>query len=128
MTSLVEALGAKRVLEPQGALPQAARRLDATAPMQSYEIEIAVDTLCVDSSSFRQLVEAGGGDPAKVRDAIVAIVAERGKMYNPVTGSGGILTGTVSAVGEEYPDPPAVGARVVTMNSLTVTPLRLESV
>jgi L-erythro-3,5-diaminohexanoate dehydrogenase len=128
MTSLVEAFGARRVIEPPGALPQAALRLDTAAPVQPYEIEIAVDTLCVDSSSFRQIVEAGDRDPARVRQAILDIVAARGKMYNPVTGSGGILTGTVWAVGDDFPDPPAIGSRVVTMVSLTVTPLRLETV
>ena len=128
MTSLVEALGARRVIEPPGALPQAALRLDAAAPVQPYEIEIAVDTLCVDSSSFRQIVEASDRDPARVRQAILDIVAARGKMYNPVTGSGGILTGTVRTVGDDFPDPPAIGSRVVTMVSLTLTPLRLATV
>ena len=33
---------------------------------------------------------------------IVEIVAARGKMHNPETDSGGILTGTVAAVGERY--------------------------
>ena len=103
MTSLIEALGAERVLEPPGALPQAALRLDATMPMQPYEIEIGVDTLCVDSSSFRQLVESNDRAPVKVGEAILRIVSERGKMYNPVTGSGGILTGTVHAVGDRFP-------------------------
>jgi len=58
----------------------------------------------------------------------MAIVTERGKMHNPVTGSGGILTGTIRAVGEDYPDPPPIGARVVPLASLTLTPLKLESV
>lgn len=128
MSSLIEALGIKRVLEPHGALPQAALRLDASLPMQSYEIELEVDTLCVDSTSFRQLVESNDRDPVKVGEAILRIVAQRGKMHNPVTGSGGILTGTVRAVGETFRDPPPVGARIVTMISLTLTPLRLESV
>jgi L-erythro-3,5-diaminohexanoate dehydrogenase len=128
MSSLIEALGAKRVLEPPGALPQAALRLNAGLPMQPYEIELDVDTLCVDSTSFRQLVESNESDPEKVGQAILTVVAERGKMHNPVTGSGGILTGTVSAAGKTYEDPPAVGARIVTMASLTLTPLRLESV
>jgi L-erythro-3,5-diaminohexanoate dehydrogenase len=128
MTSLIEALGAKRVLEPPGALPQAALRLDTTLPMQPYEIELDVDTLCIDSSSYRQLVESGGRDPVKVGTAILQIVRERGKMHNPVTGSGGILTGTVRAVGVAYPEPPPVGSRVVTMVSLTLTPLRLAAV
>jgi L-erythro-3,5-diaminohexanoate dehydrogenase len=128
MISLDEALGAKRVMEPAGALPQAALRLDATTPLQPYEIEIAVDTLCIDSSSFRQIVEASEREAVRIRQAILGIVAERGKMYNPVTGSGGILTGTVRAAGDDVPDPPAIGSRVVTMVSLTLTPLRLESV
>lgn len=127
-SSLIEALGTKRVLEPLGALPQAAVRLDMTLPLQRYEIEIAVDTLALDSTSFRQLGEANDHDPVRIGEAILRIVADRGKMHNPVTGSGGILTGTVRAVGDAYPDPPAVGARVVTLASLTLTPLRLEAV
>jgi L-erythro-3,5-diaminohexanoate dehydrogenase len=128
MSSLIEALGTRRVLEPPGALPQAAQRLDATLPMQPYEIEVAVDTLCVDSTSFRQLVEAGDRDPVKVGEAVRRIVAGRGKMHNPATGSGGILTGTVRGVGESFRDPPEVGLRIVTLASLTLTPLRLDSV
>ncbi len=128
MTSLIEALGATRVLEPPGALPQAAHRLDLAKGLQPFEIEIDVDTLCVDSSSYRQLVEASDRDPGRVARAIETIVADRGKMHNPVTGSGGILTGTVRACGEDYPGPPAVGSRVVTMVSLTLTPLRLDAV
>ena len=59
---------------------------------------------------------------------ILEIVAERGKMHNPVTDSGGILTGTAGAVGAEFPDPPALGTPVVTLASLTLTPLRLDEV
>jgi L-erythro-3,5-diaminohexanoate dehydrogenase len=128
MSALLEALGTKRVLEPPGALPQAALRLKATQPLQPYEIELDVSTLCVDSTSFRQLVESNDRDPVRVSQAIVRIVAERGKMHNPVTGSGGILTGTVRAVGEGYPDPPSIGSRIVTMASLTLTPLQLDTV
>ena len=38
-----------------------------------------------------------------MRDAVLAIVADRGKMQNPVTGSGGMLIGTVEEVGPESP-------------------------
>jgi L-erythro-3,5-diaminohexanoate dehydrogenase len=128
MTSPLEALGARRVVAPPGALPQAALRLDATLPVARDETEIAVDTLCIDASSFRQLVESNQRDPAQVAGAIQAIVAERGKLDNPVTGSGGILTGTVRAVGHAHPAPPPLGARIVSMVSLTLTPLRLDAV
>jgi L-erythro-3,5-diaminohexanoate dehydrogenase len=128
MSALIEALGVERVLEPPGALPQAAARLDAGPPMRPHEIELAVDMLALDSTSFRQLVESSARDPVRVGKAIMRIVAERGKMHNPVTGSGGILTGTVRAVGERYGEAPAVGTRVMTLVSLTLTPLCLERV
>lgn len=128
MSSLIEALGTRRVLEPPGALPQAALRLDAELPLQPYEAELAVDMLAVDSTSFRQLVQSCDRDPGRVGEAITQIVAERGKLHNPVTGSGGILTGTLSAVGSEYRDAPPIGARVISLASLTLTPLRLAAV
>ena len=128
MSSLIEALGTARVLEPRGALPQAAVRLDLTLPLQPYEVELAVDTLAIDSTSFRQLVESNDRDPAAVAQAIERIVEQRGKMHNPVTGSGGILMGTVEAVGESYREPPDIGARVIALASLTLTPLRVEAV
>jgi L-erythro-3,5-diaminohexanoate dehydrogenase len=102
--------------------------LDVTLPLQPYEVELAVEMLAIDSTSFRQLAEANGRDPAAIADAIVQIVAERGKMHNPVTGSGGILMGKVSGVGDAYDDPPPVGARVISLASLTLTPLRLSSI
>ena len=128
MSSLIERSAPIGCSSRPGALPQAALRLDATLPMQPHEIELDVDTLCLDSTSFRQLIEANDRDPAKVGEAILRIVAERGKMHNPVTGSGGILTGSVRAVGEAFANPPPIGSRIVTMVSLTLTPLRLEAV
>ena len=58
-----------------------------------------------------------------MRDAVLAIVADRGKMQNPVTGSGGMLIGTVEEVGPESPLGLEVGQRVATLVSLTLTPL-----
>jgi L-erythro-3,5-diaminohexanoate dehydrogenase len=128
VSSLIDALGTRRVLEPRGALPQAALRLDATLPLQPYELELAVDMLAIDSTSFRQLSESTDRDAERIAAAIRSIIDERGKMHNPVTGSGGILSGTVKAVGLEYPEPPPVGSRVISLASLTLTPLRVSSV
>ena len=62
-------------------------------------------------------------------DQIASIVASRGKMHNPRTDSGGVALGTVTAVGDGFVDgPPALGDRVVTLASLTLTPLRLDRV
>jgi L-erythro-3,5-diaminohexanoate dehydrogenase len=86
-------------------------------------VRIAVERLNLDAASFRQLTEAHDGDGAAVRAAVLEIVRTRGKMQNPVTGSGGMLIGTVDAVGEESPLDLAVGDRVATLVSLTLTPL-----
>ena len=44
-------------------------------------------------------------------------------MQNPVTGSGGMLVGTVEEIGPESPLGFEVGDRVATLVSLTLTPL-----
>jgi L-erythro-3,5-diaminohexanoate dehydrogenase len=121
-------LGADRVLEPAGALPQPAHRLDPSAPVHPYEFEVAVERLCLDSTSHREIRERAQGDPERMAARILGIVADRGKMHNPETDSGGILMGTVAAVGDGYDDPPAAGDRIVTLGSLTLTPLQLDEV
>lgn len=121
-------LGADRVLEPSGALTQPAARLDPSGPVRPFEIELEVDRLCLDSTSLRNLRERAAGDPDLIAERILEIVGSRGKMHNPETDSGGILLGAVSAVGERFDSPPEVGTPIVTLASLTLTPLRLESV
>jgi L-erythro-3,5-diaminohexanoate dehydrogenase len=123
--STERALGVHRVLTPPGALPQAALRLDADPAIGPDEVRIAVERLNLDAASFRQLSEACDGDGAAVRAAVLGIVAERGKMQNPVTGSGGMLIGVVDAVGPTSPLGLVPGQRVATLVSLTLTPLRI---
>lgn len=118
-------IGRHRVLEPVGALPQAAWRLDASPEIYDDEVRIAVERLNLDAASFRQLLEAHAGDPAAVRDDVMGIVRTRGKMHNPVTGSGGMLVGTVDAVGPGSPLGLVAGQRVATLVSLTLTPLTI---
>ena len=124
-------LGVLRVLEPAGALPQAATRLDATLPAYLDEIILDVQTLNIDAASFVKLesVQAAGGPD--VGRHIAAIVAARGKMQNPLTGSGGMLLGRVAAKGPQYTGPLAgaqPGDRVATLVSLTLTPLQLHEI
>jgi L-erythro-3,5-diaminohexanoate dehydrogenase len=116
-------LGLHRVLEPAGVLPQAARRLDARGAIWPDEVRVGVRRLNLDAASFRQLSEASGGDPAAVKAAVLEIVASRGKMQNPVTGSGGMLTGVVEEVGPQSPLGLAPGDRIATLVSLSLTPL-----
>jgi L-erythro-3,5-diaminohexanoate dehydrogenase len=116
-------LGLHRVLDPPGVLPQAAWRLDPSAAIARDEVRIRVDRLNLDAASYRQLRETYAGDPDKIRAAVLEIIATRGKMQNPVTGSGGMLTGTVEEAGPDSPLRLAPGQRIATLVSLTLTPL-----
>jgi L-erythro-3,5-diaminohexanoate dehydrogenase len=127
-TQIGEELGADRVVEPAGALPQRAQRLDASGPARPHELELAVERLCLDSTSHREIRTACDADPARMADRILTIVADRGKMHNPVTDSGGILLASITQVGEHYGSAPPAGERVATLGSLTLTPLHLDEV
>jgi L-erythro-3,5-diaminohexanoate dehydrogenase len=116
-------LGLHRVIDPPGVLPQAAWQLDAAPVIARDEVRIRVDRLNLDAASYRQLREAYAADPEKIRAAVLEIIATRGKMQNPVTNSGGMLTGTVEEAGPESPLGLAPGQRVATLVSLTLTPL-----
>ncbi|MGB5953723.1 MAG: L-erythro-3,5-diaminohexanoate dehydrogenase, partial [Ornithinimicrobium sp.] len=64
-------------------------------------------------------------DGDQVRAEVLSIINERGKMQNPVTGSGGMLIGEVAAVGPASPLGLHVGQPVATLVSLALTPLRI---
>ena len=126
MTDPSSPVGLHRVLAPAGVLPQAAERLDTRRDLWPDEVRIRVERLNLDAASFRQLERTHDGDGERVREAVLDIVATRGKMQNPETGSGGMLVGTVEEVGPESPLGLRVGDRVTTLVSLTLTPLVIE--
>ncbi len=120
MTSPV---GLHRVIEPAGVLPQAAIRLDNSPEIRADEVRISIERLNLDAASFRQLSTKHDGDGAAVKAEVLEIIGSRGKMHNPVTGSGGMLIGTVAEVGPASPLGLKAGDRVATLVSLTLTPL-----
>ena len=126
-------VGLHRVLEPSGeqiTLPQAAQRLDASPQIWADEVRIDIETLNLDAASYRQLAGTHRTardqvDGSAIRESVLDIVANRGKMQNPVTGSGGMLIGTVAEVGERSPLGLTVGDHVATLVSLSLTPLQI---
>ena len=118
--------GLHRVLDDRVVLPQAAQRLDTRRELWADEVRIRVEKLNLDAASYRQLERKHAGDGERIRAEVLEIVAARGKMQNPETGSGGMLVGTVEEVGERSPLGLSVGDRVATLVSLTLTPLVIE--
>jgi L-erythro-3,5-diaminohexanoate dehydrogenase len=117
-------VGLHRVLEPaQATLPQAAVRLDPSPDLWPDEVRVSIETLNLDAASYRQLANKHDGDGAAIRTEVLEIVAARGKMQNPVTGSGGMLIGTVDEVGPQSPLGLVPGDRIATLVSLSLTPL-----
>ena len=122
--------GTHRVLEPANTLPQPALRLDNSMEIFDNEMLIDVSTLNIDSASYTQIKKACNGDADAMKAMILSIVGERGKMQNPVTGSGGMLIGTVKAIGPNFNNPTKVkvGDKIATLVSLSLTPLRIDKI
>ncbi|MDB4941547.1 MAG: 3,5-diaminohexanoate dehydrogenase [Labilithrix sp.] len=126
--------GTHRTVEPSGALPQPAWRVDNDfSSIYAGELLLAVDTLNVDAASFRQMEEAAGpgeSPTVAVSRLVLETVAARGKQHNPVTGSGGMLLGRVLQVAPDHPDAASLrpGDRVASLVSLSLTPLRIDEI
>lgn len=121
--------GSHRVISPMGVLPQPADVLNNNMELFSNEIRINVDTLNIDSASFTQIKQQAGGDIEKIKLIILDIVKTKGKMKNPITGSGGMFIGTVDEVGPDLEKRNLKkGDKVASLVSLSLTPLRIDEI
>ncbi len=123
--------GSHRVISPKGALPQPADKLnnDITT-LWNNEILINVESLNIDSASFTQIRKEAEGNKEKIAKIILNIINKRGKLQNPITGSGGILTGSIDCVGEKLSKRCDLkkGDRIVSLVSLSLTPLKIFNI
>jgi len=122
--------GSHRVIEPIGSLPQAADKISNDMEIYDNEILIDVDYLNIDSASFSQIQQVANQDIAMIEEIVLEIVKEKGKMQNPVTGSGGMLIGKVVKIGDTLKNKIDlnVGEKIASLVSLSLTPLRIDKV
>lgn len=122
--------GIHRVIEPEGSLPQPAVKIDNDMEIYDNEILIDVQTLNIDSASFTQIREEAEGDIQMIKEIMMGIVEDKGKHQNPVTGSGGMLIGRVGKIGPALEDKTdlKIGDKIATLVSLSLTPLRIDSI
>lgn len=122
--------GTHRVIEPKGVLPQPATRIDNNMEIYDNEVLIDVQTLNVDSASFTQIEKQAKGNIAEIKKIMMGLVEKQGKHKNPVTGSGGMLIGTVKQIGSALKGktPLKVGDKIATLVSLSLTPLVIEEI
>jgi len=129
-SDILHDLGIHRVIEPRGSLPQTAWKLDNTPVAHPSETLVDVQALHIDSASFTQIAGICDHDPTRMKNHILDIVAQRGKMHNPVTGSGGVLIGSIRELDEKYGHTHklAIGDTIVSLTSLSWLPLYLKSI
>src|SRR6056297_2439615 len=122
--------GVHRVLVPEGVLPQPATKINNLMEIYDNEILIDVQTLNIDSASFTQIKDEAKGEVEKIKEIMMSIVETRGKHQNPVTGSGGMLIGTVEKIGPamEGKTDLKVGDKIATLVSLSLTPLKIDEI
>jgi L-erythro-3,5-diaminohexanoate dehydrogenase len=111
-------------------LPQPALQVDNDFSTV-YDNEILVDVIAlnIDSASFTQIEESVGRDVKKIEAKILEIVEQRGKMQNPVTGSGGMFIGKVAKIGGALKGRDLkVGDKIASLVSLSLTPLKIEKI
>jgi len=127
---MLEEFGVHRSLEPKNVVPQAAWKVDNSLPIRDTEILFELEALNIDSASFRQIREECNDDLEKMKERILGIINERGKMHNPVTDSGGVFLGRIREIGAKHPkrDKLRVGQKVVSLTSLSFTPLKVEEI
>lgn len=123
--------GTHRVIKPKNVLPQPAIKIDNCMDyMWDNEIMIDVKTLNIDSASFTQIKQEQGNNEEKIKRRILEIVNERGKMQNPVTGSGGMFIGKVLKIGSKLKGKIDLkeGDEIASLVSLSLTPLKIEKI
>jgi len=122
--------GICRSLEPKGSLPQPAWKLDNTMEPRPNELLVELLLLCVNMVSFNEILASADYRDDLVKKRIMDIVHERGKLHNPVTGTGGMFFGRVARMGARYPNRYGVnqGDEIVSLMSLSATPVRIEKI
>lgn len=121
--------GTHRVIG-ENVLPQPAKKINNDMNIYDNEILIDVQALNIDSASFTQIEEECNHDIEKIKSRILEIVEEKGKMQNPVTGSGGMLIGTIEKIGSDLVGKTdlQIGDKIATLVSLSLTPLKIDEI
>ena len=122
--------GTNRVLEPKYVLPTVAWKLDNSKKILPDEMRIDVKRIHLERTSFKEICLESNDNDQRIIQKIMDIVIRRGKLHNPVTDTGGLLSGTISEIGEDYPNKKsfAVGEEVICNASLASIPLYIDKI
>ncbi len=83
-----DTFGIERVLQPRGAVPVTAWKVDNSKKFCLKRIK--VERVHIELDSFQQICSQCDYDESKVIQRIMDIIDKRGKLHNPFTDSGGM--------------------------------------
>ena len=91
---------------------------------------IDVKIININLTSFNEIGEETEFDEVLFRRRILEIIDQRGKLHNPITGTGGMLYGRVLKMDPQYENHYGlqVGDEIISLTSLSVTPMRLDRI
>ncbi|MEX1164579.1 MAG: hypothetical protein WEB03_13480 [Nitriliruptor sp.] len=119
--TLGRAGGEHRVLEPPGAAPLTATRLDALAELWDGELRLDLEALVLNPVDHRAWIERLGSDPVRLAGALVESIAERGGFG--AEASGGTVIGRIVTIGDAHPHEVELEQRVGVALPATALPV-----
>ena len=121
--------GSRRTPNGRG-LPIYAWKINNDTKIADDEMLIRVVKIHLENGSFNQIYSEVGGNEEKMKETVMEIVKQRGKMHNPYTGTGGLFGGIVEKIGKNFDnvDNISVGDEVIVPVSIAMLPLKLKKV
>lgn len=121
--------GIERVIEPVGAIPPTAWRLDNSREVRPGEMRVAVEVIKLEGDNFNQICSDCQYNESRIKERILTIINKRGKLQNPYTESSGIIAGTVEEVscgyrGGDFKE----GDRIISLASISGFPIYIEKI
>lgn len=126
-----DTFGISRVIEPKGAIPVTAWKIDNRREINEREIRINTRLVHMEKSSFEQVCYECGYDEDRIKAKIIDIIQKRGKLHNPFTDSGGMVYGKIEEIGKVFRENRPwynVGDEVLCNTTITSVPLFIEKI
>lgn len=120
--------GLSRVLEPTGAIPSTAWKLDNSPEIREKEIKVALEIIKLEINNFNQILSSCEYNEQKTKAGIFSIINKRGKLQNPYTESSGIICGTIEAISPNCDTKFKKGDRIISLTSMSGCPMYIEEI
>ncbi|MBK5253672.1 MAG: sigma-54-dependent Fis family transcriptional regulator [Peptostreptococcaceae bacterium] len=123
--------GIDRVVRPKWNLPMTAWELDNSKEISDTEMRVRITMLHIEWDSFSQICHSCNFDEASIKAKIMYMVERRGKLHNPYTNSGGVLTGKIEEIGKQAINNKSglkVGDDIICAASISAIPLKIDSI